>query len=328
MKSRIPLIVAILLATFALGFAGSRLINSVPHSPPPAHASLPPKLASYLGTFEPGAPSDYGVVASFARTANRKPNLVGYYSGWTQPFDMASARMLQAHGAIPFVQIDPTATSIKGIASGTYDDYLRSYADSVRNFRHAVVIGFGHEMNASWYPWGYKRVPAATFVGAWRHIVTLFRGEGAQNVTWLWTLQAVEPGTGPIASWWPGAQYVTWVGIDGYYYRPSETFFSIFGKTIAEVRALTGLPVLVSGGSVLGGESEASVMRAALECALLDARLRPCLGGRLARGFADRRLLDDARVIHESTPIQPLEAYGHRDTLVLTYRAGSFQGED
>jgi hypothetical protein len=37
-------------------------------------------------------------------------------------------------------------------------------------------------------------------------------------------------------------------------------------------------------------------------------------------------VLDDARVIHESTPIQPLEADGHRDTLVLTYRAGGFQG--
>jgi mannan endo-1,4-beta-mannosidase len=250
MNSRIPLIVAVLLAMFALGFAGSRLVSSVPHPPPPAHASLPPALASYLGTFEPGAPSDYGAVASFARTANRQPNLVGYYSGWTQPFDMTSARMLQAHGAVPFVQIDPTATSIKGIASGTYDDYLRSYADSVRNFRHAVVIGFGHEMNASWYPWGYKRVPAATFVGAWRHIVTLFREEGAQNVTWLWTLQAVEPGTGPIASWWPGAQYVTWVGIDGFYYRPSDTFTDVFGKTITQVRTFTSKPVLLSETAV------------------------------------------------------------------------------
>ena len=37
-------------------------------------------------------------------------------------------------------------------------------------------------------------------------------------------------------------------------------------------------------------------------------------------------VLDDARVIHESTPIQPLEGYGYRDTLVLTYRAGGFQG--
>ncbi len=36
-------------------------------------------------------------------------------------------------------------------------------------------------------------------------------------------------------------------------------------------------------------------------------------------------LLDDARVIHESTPIQPAEPGGWRDTLVLTYRAGGFQ---
>ena len=40
-------------------------------------------------------------------------------------------------------------------------------------------------------------------------------------------------------------------------------------------------------------------------------------------------LLDDPRVIHESTPIQPAsdDAPGHRDTLVITYRAGGFQDE-
>ena len=38
-------------------------------------------------------------------------------------------------------------------------------------------------------------------------------------------------------------------------------------------------------------------------------------------------LLDDARVIHESTPIQPTgEGSGHRDTLVITLRAEGFQG--
>ncbi|HET7774368.1 MAG TPA: 2OG-Fe dioxygenase family protein [Burkholderiaceae bacterium] len=38
-------------------------------------------------------------------------------------------------------------------------------------------------------------------------------------------------------------------------------------------------------------------------------------------------LLDDARVIHESTPIQPLRPEGGwRDTLVITLRAGGFQG--
>lgn len=40
-------------------------------------------------------------------------------------------------------------------------------------------------------------------------------------------------------------------------------------------------------------------------------------------------LMDDARVIHESTPIQPLDASGgHRDTLVLTFRAKGFLGDD
>ncbi len=38
-------------------------------------------------------------------------------------------------------------------------------------------------------------------------------------------------------------------------------------------------------------------------------------------------MLDDAAVIHESTPIQPAGENGHRDTLVLTWRKGAFQGE-
>jgi hypothetical protein len=36
-------------------------------------------------------------------------------------------------------------------------------------------------------------------------------------------------------------------------------------------------------------------------------------------------LMDDARVIHETTPIQPDGEGGVRDTLVLTYRASGFQ---
>ena len=40
-------------------------------------------------------------------------------------------------------------------------------------------------------------------------------------------------------------------------------------------------------------------------------------------------LMDDARVIHESTPIQPVDAGGgHRDTLVLTFREQGFLGDD
>ena len=251
MKSRLVMFLAVALAAAAVGVAAGRLAQSAsPGDPPPAHAVLAPNLASYLGTFEPGAPPDYGVIASFGKMAGRQPNLVEYYTGWAAPFNMSFAQTLHKHGVIPFVQIDPTAASISAIASGTYDDYLISYANSVRNFRHAVVIGFGHEMNASWYSWGYKHVPAATFVAAWRHIVTLFRKQGADNVTWLWTLEMDQPGTGPIESWWPGAQYVTWVGIDGYYYRSTDTFASVFGRTITQLRKFTSKPVLLSETAV------------------------------------------------------------------------------
>ncbi len=37
-------------------------------------------------------------------------------------------------------------------------------------------------------------------------------------------------------------------------------------------------------------------------------------------------LLDDNRVIHETSPVQPLGSDGYRDTLVLTYRADGFLG--
>jgi len=39
-------------------------------------------------------------------------------------------------------------------------------------------------------------------------------------------------------------------------------------------------------------------------------------------------LLDDAQVVHETTPIQKAGPHGVRDTLVLTFRADSFQAPD
>jgi mannan endo-1,4-beta-mannosidase len=212
--------------------------------------TLPPSLASYLGVYEPGSPGTYQTVANFSRATDTQPNLVGYYSGWGEPFAASFAEKAHGHSAATILQMDPTNVSIAAIASGDYDSYLRAFARNVRDFGHPVVIGFGHEMNASWYSWGYGHVPATAFVAAWRHIVTLFRTQGAENVTWLWTIDANSSSTGPLASWWPGAQYVTWVGIDGYYYRPSDTFAKVFGTTIDQVRSFTDRPVLLSETAV------------------------------------------------------------------------------
>jgi mannan endo-1,4-beta-mannosidase len=243
------MVVAVVVVVAAIVYAIIRFAPS-PAGPAAAHASLPTRLASYLGVYEHGTPHTYQPVADFARAAGRQPNLVGYYSGWPERFATRFAETVRSHGGVTILQMDPTSASVAAIAAGGYDPYLRSYADSVRDFGQPVVIGFGHEMNATWYSWGYGHVPPRVFVAAWRHIVMVFRGQGADNVTWLWTLQADEPGTGPVASWWPGAGYVTWVGIDGYYYRPSDTFASVFGKTIAGVRRFTRKPVLLSETAV------------------------------------------------------------------------------
>jgi hypothetical protein len=248
-RPRIVMLLAFVIAAVAVGFTGARF-TLLPSPHPAVHSTLPPVSDSYLGVFEPGSPPSYQPIAQFAQAAGRTPNLIGYYSGWAEPFATSFAEMVHRHGLIPFVQIDPTLASVSAIAQGAYDGYLRLYADNVRDFGHQVVIGFGHEMNATWYTWGYGQTPAATFVAAWQHIVTIFRSEGADNVTWLWTIQADESGTGPIASWWPGAKYVTWVGIDGYYYSPADTFAKVFGRTIAQVQSFTDKPVLLSETSV------------------------------------------------------------------------------
>ena len=67
------------------------------------------------------------------------------------------------------------------IAAGKYDGYLSSYAEAVKAYRHPVILSFGHEMNGSWYPWGYQGTSPPTFVAAWRHIVKLFRALGART---------------------------------------------------------------------------------------------------------------------------------------------------
>jgi hypothetical protein len=245
MRSRSVVLLAIVLALATAAYVISRLVT-----PSAGAAALPQSPAAYLGVYETGAPRTYQPVADFTQVAGRQPNLVGYYSGWREPFQTSFADTVRSHGAVTILQWDPTLASVQKVADGGYDSYLRSFADSVHAFGYPVVIGFGHEMNASWYSWGYGHLPPSTFVAAWRHIVTLFRSQGATNVTWLWTIQADEPGTGSIASWWPGAKYVTWIGVDGYYYRPYQTFSGIFGKTIAQVRALTDLPVLLSETAV------------------------------------------------------------------------------
>jgi mannan endo-1,4-beta-mannosidase len=214
----------------------------------PQQVALPHAPGAYFGVYAAPAPESYAGVKAFAATTGVRPGVAVYYSGCREPFQASFAAAAVRHNAIPLVQIDPTGTSLAAIASGQYDYYLRSYASAVKAFGARVILGFGHEMNGYWYSWGHRHTSPAVFVAAWRHIVTVFREQGATNVTWMWTINIIDKhgGIPSPARWWPGSAYVNWVGIDGYYFKPSWTFASLFGPTIKAVRALTLDPVLIS----------------------------------------------------------------------------------
>jgi hypothetical protein len=245
-------IAAVTAAAAGIAAAAALTGSSAGDRPPAEHArshgTIPVAPAKYVGVFARPAPQSYSGVAAFTASTGVRPSVVVYYSAWREPFRAGFAADVARHHAVPLVQIDPTDISLAAIARGRYDDFLRSYAAAIRAFGGKVILSFGHEMNGHWYSWSYRHAPARMFVAAWRHIVDVFRARGADNVTWLWTVNIIDRRRGipSPAAWWPGRKYVTWVGIDGYYLKPSWRFAPLFGPTIKAVRRLTLAPILIA----------------------------------------------------------------------------------
>jgi Glycosyl hydrolase family 26 len=225
---------------------------------PVEHLKVPPAGAqTFLGVFAPGATRSYAPVDSFATVAGRPPGVVSYYNAWNGRFAVAFAQRAAAHGAVPLVQLLPSGVTMASIAAGRSDTFLHTYAQTVRAYAHPVIISFAPEMNGWWYGWGFRHVSGKTWVAAWRHVVTLFRQEGATNVTWLWAVNRSIGDMGPLRPYWPGPQYVDWVGIDGYYFTANQTFSSILAPTVASVRGLTKKPIFLSEIGVGPGADQA-----------------------------------------------------------------------
>jgi Glycosyl hydrolase family 26 len=217
-------------------------------------SSLPPGLVSQghgipVGVYETGFPRAAASISSFAAATGVRPRLTVYYSGWSEPFWTSFANATRASGAVPVIQLQPNGIKLAAITAGRWDGYLRAYANAVKSYGHPVILSFGHEMNGTWYSWGRGHEAPEAFVAAWRHVVTVFRQAGAANATWLWAVTVVNGSglSGPwVSQWWPGAQWVDLVGIDGYYYRASDTFTSVFGQTLDEIRTFTRAPVIIA----------------------------------------------------------------------------------
>jgi len=207
---------------------------------------VPVPVSPLVGVYEPGVPGSWSPVADFADATGVKPRIVVYYSPWNDPFAASFVQTAWENHAYTLVQLQPNGVTLASVATGGSDAYLRSYADAVVAFGHPVILSFGHEMNGTWYSWGEGHAPPATFVAAWRHVVRVFRGAGAANVTWLWAVNSIRGASSALRQWWPGTAWVNWVGIDGYYFRSTDTFGSVFGSTIAGIRGFSRAPLLIA----------------------------------------------------------------------------------
>lgn len=254
-------------------------------------AALAVALAATLAALSPGAASAATSTASGHRTlgvslqsqhwsakavtdhealTGRDVEVVQTFVGWHYPgqpswseFPAKQARQIAATGASLEISWDPSSGgsrkddprfALAGIASGVHDDYVRRFAQAVRDSQLPVRVRFAQEMNGPWEPWHESRSGnrPGDFARAWRHLHDVFAQEGATNATWVWSPNVVDARSSISPGLYPGDAYVDEVGFDGYSYPksgcPSPAL--LFGRTLAQVQAITRKPVRIAETAV------------------------------------------------------------------------------
>jgi mannan endo-1,4-beta-mannosidase len=198
----------------------------------------------------------------FVKKAKVSPSIVDYFVSFGAPWNPVPACYAVSQGALPLLQVNLYHQNLAAIARGGANNYIVHFADEIKNFGLPVVLSLGHEMNGNWYPWGWRHdntyhkgagVAPAVFVAFWHKVHQLFAQQKVYNVIWLWTVnRAVTPATTPVP-WWPGKQYVNWVGIDGHFTYTNDRFSNVFGPTVADVRKVTDDPILIAESAIKPG---------------------------------------------------------------------------
>jgi hypothetical protein len=210
---------------------------------PPYKTSLPPVVA----------------------TLGKNPGIVESYLSFGGTFPLEQVQYLDEQKILPLIQINPKKMSLHFIASGQYDKEIIALADSVKRVGAPVALSFAHEMNGWWYPWSV-RVPNEQqvtnrpmfFRAAWRHVWKVFQAQHVTNVTWVWTISrdGQRAGWPTLQEWFPGNRYVDWIGMNGYYRAPGQTFNYLYKDQLAILRTFTPKPVLITETGVGPGPSQ------------------------------------------------------------------------
>jgi mannan endo-1,4-beta-mannosidase len=145
---------------------------------------------------------------------------------------------------VPEVPLQPDF-ELSDVAAGSYDDYIREFAEDARDWGHPFFLRFNWEMNGNWFPWGstVNGAQPGDYVAAWRRVHDIFTAVGATNATWVWcpyadTDRKLEP-LGPL---YPGDTYVDWTCLSGFNWaknatnpHPWRTFDEIFKPSYLEI---------------------------------------------------------------------------------------------
>lgn len=149
------------------------------------------------------------------------------FQSWS--FNTPPAKVLHGPG-IPMISWQPwkpTASTVTAreqgaaqpkysnaaIANGKWDGYIKRWAEAIKAYGGPVIMRPMHEFNGFWYPWSHD---PKEYVLAWRHIWNLFHRVGADNVTWIWSFQALysqKRWAADVAKYWPGRKYVNILGM-------------------------------------------------------------------------------------------------------------------
>jgi beta-mannanase len=133
---------------------------------------------------------------------------------------------------MPFGDGDP----LDEINAGQHDAEITAQAQRAKTLGTQILLRWGHEMNGNWYPWsgslsggdddGGTNTGPAKYVAAWKHVHDLFVQAGATNVVWVWCINVADVPDAPWNHWtnyYPGDDYVDWVGLDAYNWGSSST---------------------------------------------------------------------------------------------------------
>lgn len=212
-------------------------------------------------------------------------NLVGkdiawaYFSNnWYNNIQFPSAAITIIHnaGKVPFIRIMPRTTFDEGpdpnytmqkIIDGDFDTELIQWAQDAAATNIPLLVEFGTEVNGDWFPWSglYNGAGELTAYGdatladgperfrdAYRHLIDICTANGGTNITWFFHVDAYgEPNTdwNSIANYYPGDNYIDWLGIS--VYGPQEPiadfqwFDEVLNDSYIELTNLSNKPIAV-----------------------------------------------------------------------------------